>query len=165
MSVALLLNASFEPIRVITERRALTLVLDAKAEIIEEKPGRLRSATRDWPIPAVVRLIEYRKIPYTARVPLNRRAVIARDKGVCAYCGGSGDEMDHVIPRSRGGEHRWENVVCSCRKCNGRKADKLLSEIGWTLNRTPYAPTGTVWLLIGRVRVVDPMWEPYLQVA
>jgi 5-methylcytosine-specific restriction endonuclease McrA len=73
--------------------------------------------------------------------------------------------MDHVIPRSRGGEHRWENVVCSCRKCNGRKADKLLSEIGWTLNRTPYAPTGTVWLLIGRVRVVDPAWEPYLQVA
>lgn len=164
MSV-LLLNASFEPIRVITERRAITLVIDEKAEVIEARAGRLRSAKCEWPVPAVVRLVEYVKIPYKAKVPLNRRAVVARDKGVCAYCGHTGNEMDHVIPRSRGGEHTWVNVVCSCRKCNGRKADKLLSELGWTLSRTPYAPTGTVWILIGRVKVVDPTWESYLQVA
>lgn len=164
MSV-LLLNASYEPIRVITERRAITLVIDEKAEVIEARAGRLRSARTEWPIPAVVRLVQYVKIPYRARVPLNRRAVIARDKGVCAYCGGAGNEMDHVIPRSRGGEHVWENVVCACRPCNGRKADRLLSETTMTLHTTPYAPTGTVWILIGRVKVIDPSWESYLMTA
>lgn len=161
MSV-LLLNASYEPIHVITERRAITLVIDAKAELVEQQPGRLRSATCEWPIPAVVRLVQYVKIPYRARVPLNRRAVIARDKGVCAYCGGSGNEMDHVIPRSRGGEHTWENVVCSCRSCNSRKADRLLSETTMTLNITPHVPVGTVWTLVGKVKTVDPKWHPYL---
>lgn len=168
MGGVLLLNATFEPLTVISTRRAVVLVLDEKAEVIEHGAGEFRSASTSMPVPAVIRLRYFVKIPYRARLPLNRKAVIARDGGVCQYgCGRRGDTIDHVVPRSRGGRHCWENVVASCRKCNGQKDDRLLSELGWVLPRQPFAPTGRFWLVVAMLPDgdVDPGWAPYLAVT
>ncbi len=160
MSV-LLLNASFEPIRVVSLHRAVTMIVTDKADLVERKPGVLRSPSREVPIPAVIALRVFVKIPFRATLPLNRRAVVVRDKGICAYCGEAGSTIDHVIPRARGGLHVWENVVLACRPCNSRKDDKTLAELGWELPHPPFAPKGWQWLILG-VADVDDAWAPYL---
>lgn len=164
MSNVLLLNVTHEPLRVISLKRAMVLVLQDKAEIIEgdlEDP--VRSATDEYPRPKVVKLRYFVKIPFSARAPLNRKNLMVRDRGKCAYCGGHGSTIDHVIPRAKGGKHTWENVVLSCSPCNQRKGDKLLSQLGWELEVTPTVPATTVAILIGFQ--VDPAWEPHLQLA
>jgi 5-methylcytosine-specific restriction endonuclease McrA len=85
-----------------------------------------------------------------------------RDNYKCAYCGRHGETIDHVIPRSRGGQHTWENCVASCTMCNHRKADRLLDELGWTLPVAPAVPRGAHWRLIGAQYDGDPQWETYL---
>jgi len=85
-----------------------------------------------------------------------------RDNYLCAYCGSSADTIDHVVPRSRGGAHVWENCVASCTRCNHRKADRLIEEIGWKLRWAPLAPRGMHWRLIGAARDGDPHWATYL---
>ncbi len=161
MRRTLLLNASYEPLCLISARRAVVLVLADKADVVAEGDDPVRSARITVTSPSVIRLRCYVRVPYRSTVALNRRALIARDGGRCAYCPGRGDTIDHVVPRSRGGRHCWTNVVAACRRCNGRKADKLLSELGWTLRTEPRAPTGWSYLVIG-VAVTDPRWEPWL---
>ena len=85
-----------------------------------------------------------------------------RDNYRCAYCGRHGETIDHVLPRSRGGQHTWENCVAACQMCNHRKADRLLSELGWTLPVAPAVPKGAHWRLIGAQFDGDPQWEAYL---
>lgn len=160
----LLLNASFEPLCVVPMKRAVVLVLAEKAEILEEACGVIRSASMAVPVPSVIRLTTYVRVPYRARLPLTRRALLARDGHRCAYCGRSADTIDHVVPRSRSGRHEWENVVAACRLCNGRKGDRLVAELGWVLRTTPTVPRGTRWLVVGVGRI-DPSWEPYLTQA
>src|SRR5262249_59343488 len=123
-----------------------------------------RSERRTVPEPSVVRLCYYVKVPYQARVALNRRAVFARDKNQCQYCGAAAENIDHVIPRSKGGLHTWENVVAACRPCNTRKEDRLLHESGLTLRRRPAAPKELTWVIVA-VGSVHPHWEPYLGAA
>lgn len=164
MGGTLLLNATYEPICVVPVRRAVVLVLSAKAEVVAGADSFVRSTSTAIQRPTVIRLLHYVKVPYRARLPLTRRALIARDKGRCGYCGKAGDTIDHILPRSRGGKHEWENVVLACKACNGKKADKLLSELGWELRIRPHAPKGTGWLIIG-IAVVEPDWEPYLRAA
>jgi 5-methylcytosine-specific restriction endonuclease McrA len=164
VSGTLLLNATYEPLCVVPRTRAVVLVLAEKAEIVEAGEGQVRSASRTVPMPSVIRLTTYVRVPYRARLPLTRRALLARDAHRCAYCHAGADTVDHVIPRSRGGRHEWENVVAACRTCNGRKGDRLLHELGWSLRATPTVPHGTRWMVVGVGRV-DPAWEPYLQIA
>ena len=83
------------------------------------------------------------RVPYRARVPMTRAALMHRDRFCCAYCGAKADTVDHVMPRSRGGEHSWENCVACCSTCNHRKADKLLTELGWSLRSAPTAAEGS----------------------
>jgi 5-methylcytosine-specific restriction endonuclease McrA len=161
MSRALVLNATYEPLCVVPSRRALMLVLDEKAEVITAGDGCFRSATQLWPEPSIVRLAYYVKVPYQARVALNRRAVFVRDGHRCQYCNAPAENIDHVIPRSRGGTHTWENVVAACRPCNARKMDRLLHETNMRLRRTPRAPRERIWILAA-VGTVRPDWEPYL---
>lgn len=164
MSTTLLLNASYEPLRVIPLRRALHLVLAKKAEVLEEGEGVVRSAKVTMPRPSVIRLTYMVKVPYRSRLPLTRTNLTARDRGECQYCGasvGSRGTIDHVVPRSRGGKHAWENVVLACGPCNSKKDDRTLSELGWSLERKPFAPKGTSWIIIGLHRVEDS-WQPYL---
>jgi 5-methylcytosine-specific restriction endonuclease McrA len=163
MNAVLLLNASWEPLRVITMRRAVLLVLAEKAEIVTQSDREVRSASLALPAPSVIRLRYFVRVPYRARVPLSRRALVARDAGRCQYCGSHGSTIDHVVPRSRGGGHEWSNVVLACQPCNHRKGDRLLTELGWHLPRKPVAPKVRAHLVIGVA--VAPEWEPHLRVT
>jgi 5-methylcytosine-specific restriction endonuclease McrA len=164
MSRALVLNASFEPLCVVATRRALVLVLDDKAELVSDTGRAFHSARAEFPEPSVVRLVTYVRVPYRTRVALNRRAIFLRDSHRCQYCGAAAENIDHVVPRSRGGQHAWENVVAACRPCNARKEDRLLSEVTtMRLRRPPSAPTGRVWMLLA-MGGMRPEWREYLHV-
>ncbi len=158
---ALVLNATYEAIALVPMKRAIILVLQDKAEILHEGEELWRSANLSFRVPTVVKLTYFVKIPYRARIPLNRQAVLTRDNHECQYCAKKGDTIDHVVPRSRGGKHEWSNVVACCRRCNAKKDDRTLRELGWTLRRQPATPTGTFWLVIG-IRSLEDDWLPYL---
>lgn len=158
----LLLNATFEPLCAVSARRAIVLILKGKAVVLERDGGAFHSERLIIAIPSVIRLVYYVKVPYYGRANLSRRAVFARDSWACQYCGGKAETMDHVVPRSRGGAHSWENVVAACRRCNSKKRDKLPVEASLKLRKKPGVPRGpaTVSLELGRVR---PGWERYLE--
>ncbi|MGN6693219.1 MAG: HNH endonuclease [Aquihabitans sp.] len=160
----LLLNASYEPLTVISVHRAVVLVLADKADLVAAGEGHFRSPSTSVPVPSVIRLRGFVRVPYRSTLPLNRRNLIARDGGRCAYCHGRGDTVDHVVPRSRGGEHVWTNVVAACQPCNGHKGDRLLHELGWQLRTTPAAPRGWSWMLVG-IGTTDPAWSEWLDPA
>ena len=161
MARALLLNASFEPLCVVSSRRAVVLVLKDKAEIVHRNGAEFRSERRTVPVPTVIRLVHFVRVPFRATAPLSRRAVFARDNHRCQYCGSTAENLDHVLPRSRGGPHTWENVVASCRACNARKEDRLPAECGMTLRRPPVAPHAT-HSLIASAGPIDPDWHQYI---
>lgn len=158
---ALLLNASREPLCVVSVHRAVTLVLSGKAVVLESDGRLLHSERMTLPAPHVLCLTRFVHVPYRGVVPPTRRTILQRDAHRCAYCAGPADTVDHVHPRSRGGRHEWTNVVAACSRCNHRKADRLLSEIGWQLLVTPMVPrVGTV-VLAAAVRP-HPSWAAYL---
>jgi 5-methylcytosine-specific restriction endonuclease McrA len=165
-SRVLLLNATFEPLAVVTARRAVVLMLTGKAECVEAAlEGAFRSESLTIAAPSVMRLSRYVRVPYRRSVPMTRSGVLRRDGRRCGYCGRRADTIDHVVPRSRGGAHTWENCVAACRACNSRKADRLVEELGWSLRVTPTAPfrsAGGVMVL-----AVEPLpaWEPWLGAA
>ena len=158
----LVLNASYEPINVIPLRRAMDLTLQEKVETLDVDEGAtVRSAYRTWPKPTVLRLIKYAPVPRHRKAYLNRRGILMRDNHICAYCGERATTMDHVIPRSKGGRHSWENVVACCFKCNQKKDDHLLSEMGWALKFRPYTPEGSRRIIM-LASHVHPTWEKWL---
>lgn len=160
----LLLNSTFEPLTALTVRRAVVMVLCGKADVVHEDPAgpELCSASRALVVPTVIRLRTYVRVPYRARIPMTRAALMHRDRFRCAYCGSKADTVDHVVPRSRGGDHSWENCVAACAGCNHRKADKLLAELGWALRSAPLPPKGQHWRLLSSVKELDPAWARYL---
>jgi 5-methylcytosine-specific restriction endonuclease McrA len=161
----LLLNATFEPLRVITAKRAVVLLLQEKAEVIHEGDDEWRSASLAIKVPQVIRLKYFVQIPFRSKTPLTNAAVLVRDGRTCAYCQKrKATTVDHIVPRSRGGRHEWSNVIAACRPCNARKADKLLSELGWQLPFEPRIPHGSMWLLVG-LREPSEVWTPYLTPA
>ncbi len=162
MSRALVLNATYEPLGVVSDRRALILVLNERASMVEESSQILNYSSGQIALPAVIRLHKFVKIPYRHAVPLSRRAIFARDGGRCVYCAAPATSIDHVIPRSRGGSHTWENVVSACHLCNHLKADKPLKELGWRLRQLPREPMGAAWRVLGATRAEDA-WIPYLE--
>jgi 5-methylcytosine-specific restriction endonuclease McrA len=160
-AATLLLNATYEPLCVVSSRRAIVLVLAEKAEPVDSAADVVHAETVSLPVPVVVRLTRFVRVPYPASVPLSRRAVFTRDGQTCVYCGGSATSIDHVVPRSRGGTHTWDNVVAACRRCNHTKADRSLAEMGWVLPHPPRTPSGAAWRLLG-TRSVDPRWRDWL---
>lgn len=128
----LVLNASYEPINICGARRALVLVLKGVARTEEELGPTLRAQHSRVSMPSVIRLLEYRRIPYQTRA-LSRKNILLRDRNTCQYCGvvlAPGElTLDHVIPRSRGGASTWENLVACCHECNRRKGNRMLNEI------------------------------------
>jgi 5-methylcytosine-specific restriction endonuclease McrA len=157
----LLLNASLEPLCIVSVNRAVTLVMTGKATILEMDARMLHSERTSVPLPLVLCLTRYVHIPARRVVPPTRRTVLQRDNHRCAYCGGAADTVDHVHPRSRGGRHEWANVVAACARCNHGKADRLLQEIGWELPFAPRAPRGAAALVRG-ISVDEPTWSAYL---
>ncbi len=139
MSQVLVLNASYEPLNITTWRRATVLMLKGKAESLEENANRkIRS---DIKLPTVIRLRYFIKVPYR-ELALNRKNIIQRDNYRCQYCGYKGDDLsiDHVIPRSRGGEDKWENVTTACISCNISKGNRTPKEANMLLGRKPHRP-------------------------
>jgi 5-methylcytosine-specific restriction endonuclease McrA len=164
MRSALVLNASFEPLSVVSSRRAVCLVLDEKAEVVEHDGTLLRSESLSLPNPLVIRLLYMVKVPYHRRTALSRRAVFARDDHRCQYCGGVADSIDHIVPKSRGGLHVWENVAAACRRCNLDKRDRTPDEAGMTLSKSPHTPRELAWVTVA-VGSVPEAWRPYLAQA
>lgn len=150
-----------EPLAVVAARRAVVLVLCHKADIVHLDGHRFRSEHLDLTAPSVIRLRRYVTVPYRHRSALSRRGVFVRDHHTCQYCGAAAENVDHVVPRSRGGPHEWENVVAACRRCNGRKKDRTPAEAQMFLRRQPRAPRAAFWLVVA-LGGLDPVWAPYL---
>lgn len=157
----LVLNAGYEPLAVVSFRRALVLVLAGKATIVADHGDEVVSSTARLPRPSVILLTRYVRAPYAAQVPVSRRGVLRRDGHRCSYCRGPATTVDHVIPRSRGGADSWANLVACCVRCNNKKGDRTPEEMGWTLVQRPYAPRGPSWVVKGAEQRV-PAWDAYL---
>lgn len=169
MTHVLLLNASYTPLTVLHWQRAVVLVLDGRAEIVEvDEENPIRSASAEWPRPLVIRLLAMVKIPFSARVALNKRNLYSRDDGICSYCertvGLTSATIDHVQPRSRGGKNTWMNVVLACGKCNYEKGSQTLAELGWTLRKEPHVPRREGKHVVLGV-VPNDAWATYLEMA
>ncbi len=166
MHHVLVLNASYEPLNVCSVRRAHVLVWKGKAEIVESHDRPLLSAAGAFVRPHVIRLLQYVRVPRSVRRRISRRALFARDGWRCVYCGTTGGRLtlDHVIPRSKGGDSVWENVVTACSPCNLRKGDRLLEEVAMSLPHPPRAPAPVLFIRLATQRVPDS-WRQYLPAA
>ena len=148
MQQVLVLNASYEPLNVCTVRRAHVLVFKGKAEVLEDLPRPLRSASDTFRWPHVIRLVQYVRVPRAVKRKISRRALFARDGWRCQYCGSAGKlTLDHVIPRSRGGDSVWETVVTSC--------------VQMHLISPPRPPAPALFVTLSAPRIPDG-WQPYL---
>jgi 5-methylcytosine-specific restriction endonuclease McrA len=159
----LILNQNYEPMSVITAKKAVILIYLGKAEIIERHPiWEVRSVRTAIPFPSIVRLIAFINIP-RKRVVLSRKNIIKRDNGRCQYCGSPHKPLtvDHVLPKNRGGEDSWENLACACVSCNNRKGNRTPEEAKMPLIRKPQRPTH-IFFMQHFVGVVDERWKPYL---
>ncbi|GAA2924413.1 HNH endonuclease [Streptomyces enissocaesilis] len=142
MRDTLVLNASFEPLSTVTLNRAVVLVLQDKAVVEQARPGLLmRAAAVELPVPQVIRLCRYVRVPFRRQAPWSRRGVLIRDQHRCAYCGRRATTVDHVIPKAQGGGDGWLNTVASCAEDNHRKADRTPEEAGMPLLRRPFVPS------------------------
>jgi 5-methylcytosine-specific restriction endonuclease McrA len=161
----LVLNAGYEPLAVVSFKRALVLVMNGKASILARDDDHpVFAAAGSWDRPSVILLRRYVRLPSGRSVPVSRRGVLRRDAQRCGYCGSSASTIDHILPRSRGGADSWENLVACCLRCNNVKGDKTPQEMGWTLRMTPRPPHGTAWLVRG-VERSQPQWEEFLATA
>jgi len=163
-SKVLLLNQNYEPLNVCSMRRAIVLVVVGKAEVLENSRGYIRTPTRAFPRPSVIRLVYMIHRP-RPRARLTRKEVFRRDNYTCQYCGRRTRELtlDHVVPRRRGGAHTWENLVSACRVCNRRKGGKTLEEAHMQLLRKPYEPRVTYYELFGSYLQDHAQWEKFLR--
>ncbi|MBF2077967.1 MAG: HNH endonuclease [Synechococcales cyanobacterium T60_A2020_003] len=143
MSKVLVLNASYEPLNITSWRRAIVLLIKGKAEQVEHN-GKIVYA--DFPLPTVIRLRHYVRVPYK-EIPLTRRNILHRDGHSCQYCGYSGDDLtlDHVVPRSRGGNDTWENIVTACVRCNVKKGNRTPREANMLLRHAPHRPHSSLY--------------------
>lgn len=162
MSKVLVLNASYEPLNITSWRRAVVLIIKGKAERVEHN-GRFVYA--DFPLPTVIRLRHYVRIPYKD-IPMTRRNLLQRDDHTCQYCNYSGDglTLDHVIPRSRGGGDTWENMVTACVRCNVKKGNRTPREADMPLLSQPRKPHSSLYFEVTRqIRSgVHQEWKKYV---
>lgn len=165
MSSVLLLNATYEPLTVVSVRRAVILLLKEKAEVVEAAQAYLRAERLAFKVPLVIRLVYYVRLPRRLSLPLSRRSVLARDHYTCQYCdvqpGRASLTIDHIIPRSRGGPTDWENVVTACRSCNQRKGNRTPREAGFTLIRPPRRPRYIALTLLSAAPQHE-VWTKYM---
>ena len=166
MEQVLLLNITYEPLKIINWKRAITLLFLEKVEVVEEYSREIHSVSFTIKLPSVVRLLRMVKKPKTP-VKFSRQNIYARDKYKCQYCGRRfpTEELtyDHIIPKSRGGKTKWENIVTCCIQCNRKKGGRIHTEAGMKLIRKPSRPT---WLPALRItigfREVPHSWRDYL---
>ncbi|MEE1622255.1 HNH endonuclease [Zafaria sp. Z1313] len=158
----LVLNAGYEPLAVVTFRRALLLVLTGKASVLaQDDDDPVVGPRQVIGRPSVILLNRYINVPYRGAASVSRRGVLRRDGHACAYCGRHATTVDHVQPRSRGGADTWENLVACCLACNSAKGNRTLRQLGWKLRITPRAPRGAQWYITELERPA-PAWSEFL---
>ena len=161
-SRVLVLNQNYIPMSVCSARRAIILLYLGKAEIVERNHDMIHSVSTSMPLPSIVRLIRLVYVP-RKRVLMNRKNVIKRDGHKCQYCGTHEGPVtvDHVIPKDRGGQDTWENLVCACMACNTKKRNRTPREAGMKLMKQPKKP-GYLFFIQHLVGFSDDRWKPYL---
>lgn len=163
-AVVLVLNQNYEPLNVCDIRRAVSMLIGGKAEIVENGRGEIRSASRAIPLPSVIRLAYMIRRP-RPRVRLTRREIFRRDGYTCQYCGLESRSltMDHVMPRTRGGEHSWTNLVAACPSCNRRKGGRTPEEAHMRLLHTPREPRPSTMYLFGQHLESNKDWRKFIE--
>lgn len=157
----LVLNAGYEPLAVVTFRRALLLVLTDKASVLAENGDPVTTPRTVMGRPSVILLNRYVKVPYREAANVTRRGVLRRDGHRCGYCGRQATTVDHIMPRSRGGTNTWENLIACCLDCNSAKGNKTLRQVGWKLRFKPSCPRGPQWFITELERPA-PEWTEFL---
>jgi 5-methylcytosine-specific restriction endonuclease McrA len=161
----LVLNATYEPLNIVSVQRAIVLLLKEKAEVVEAAQAKLRAECYSINLPLVIRLVAFVPVPRHLPLPLTRRTVIARDLYTCQYCGAQPNKheltIDHIIPRSRGGATAWENVVAACAGCNHKKGDRTPEEAKMKLRDKPARPRFVAIVMMGEIRG-HATWQKYL---
>ncbi|GAB3124832.1 HNH endonuclease [Glaciibacter psychrotolerans] len=158
----LILNAGYEPLAVVSFKRALILVLNDKATIVERDEGHpVWTSSGSWDRPSVILLTRYVRLPRSRVSPVSRRGVLRRDDHRCCYCGKTANTIDHVLPRSRGGRDTWDNLVACCLRCNNQKSNQTPAEMGWGMLYRPAVPHGAVWVVRG-AESPQSQWDEYL---
>lgn len=158
----LMLNQNYEPLTICTARRAVVLLFQGKAEMIETADGlRIRTVSTSYALPSVVRLWHYKKVPFK-RIMLTRKNIMIRDKNRCQYCGTMKGPMtvDHLVPKTMGGTDSWDNLVCCCPRCNNKKGDRTPEQSSMKLLKRPTRPS-YITFIQRNVRIAA-QWKPYL---
>jgi len=161
----LVLNQNYEPLNVCRVRRAVVLLYQERAEMLENGVGFIHTTNHDFPVPSVIRLPYLIKRPFRTERKLTRLEVFNRDKYTCQYCGKQTRQLtlDHVTPRYRGGQHTWENVVSACIACNRRKAGKTPEEARMRLGRPPSPPRHSrLFYIPSHYLQTQNQWQRYL---
>ncbi len=157
----LLLNQNYEPLTVVTAKKAIILIYMQKVEIVEQYDLVVRSCHTVMAVPSVVRLLYFVKIPFK-RVELTRRNIMKRDRYRCQYCRSTQSlTIDHVVPKTKGGTDTWENLVCACVRCNNKKGDRTPDQTRMKLIKKPKRPHHLYYIhcIVG---VNEQSWKPYL---
>ena len=162
MMRTLVLNAGYEPLSVVAPRRAAVLILRGKASMLAEEGSPIASPSALLPRPAVILLHRYVRVARRHPSAPSRRGILRRDLRRCGYCQKPAATVDHVIPKSRGGDSSWENLVACCGPCNVRKGDKTLEQLGWVLHGTPKTPPQHMWLP-AELDAPLQVWMPFLE--
>jgi 5-methylcytosine-specific restriction endonuclease McrA len=160
----LVLNLNYEPLNVCNVKRAITLVVVGKAEVLENSRGIIRTPSTTFLCPSVIKLAYMIRRP-RPRVKLTKKEIFRRDNYTCQYCGSQSKSLtvDHVVPRHHGGQHKWENLVSACPACNHRKGGRTLQEVHMQLLRLPHEPRATSQYLFGRYVKDNRKWEQFIE--
>ncbi|MEI8033546.1 MAG: HNH endonuclease [Chlorobiaceae bacterium] len=161
-SQVLVLNSSYEPLIVCDARKALLLLFGGKAVPVHESGRSVKSISRSFPLPSVVRLNMFVRVPYR-RIILNRKNILLRDANQCQYCGRTELKLtiDHMVPRSRGGEDSWENLITACTRCNTLKGNRTPREAGMLPMKQPGRPSNLLFMQKVTTTLTEE-WKPYL---
>ena len=142
MSSTMILNASYEPLSIVSAKRAIGLILSGKAVALDESNKSFRHRSGEINVPYVIKLIYFvQRKPDVKPAKFSKATVLARDNHTCGYCGKKADTVDHIIPKKLGGDNSYENCVAACMRCNSKKADKHLKDVGYELLIKPYTPS------------------------
>lgn len=157
-----MLNASYEPLNITSWRRAVVLLIKGKAEQLEHTGSYIYE---NFPLPSVIRLRQYIRVPYV-EIALTRKNLLHRDSHTCQYCRKGGEDMtlDHVIPRSRGGQDTWENIVVACVRCNVKKGNRTPKEAGMALLKQPSRPHSSLYFEVNKYikNGTNQEWRKYV---
>lgn len=163
----LLLNATYEPLQVVTWQKAMVLWIQEKVDILESHDRKIRSVKEHYSVPAVLRLRYYIQPKRFRRVRLSRENIFLRDEYTCQYCNKEFAykdlTLDHVMPVSRGGPKSWKNLVAACHKCNHKKGNRTPREAGMPLLSKPVPLKWTPQFDVkARIKTSEELWSPYL---